>query len=144
MVIEKFELKDSLGKCDRICNPNQLNILELSPNTVSWYYNSLYHEVKNDNKLLALLLTDKEQIAIIEDLTSKKDNVAYIVNGDNKKIWDISFIFREKNKNFGTVFFNDSYYIKNELYYFVIINSTDFRFSFNPNNGSMGKLIESR
>jgi hypothetical protein len=147
MIIEKFELKNSLGNYDKINNPDRLNVLELSPNTVSWYCNGLYHEIKNNNKLLALLLTDKKQIAVIEDLTTKQNNAAYIVDGDSRKTWDVLSVFRAKNNDFVMnkyIFFNDSYYVNDELYFFIIINNTYFRFSFNPYNGEIGKLIESR
>jgi hypothetical protein len=44
-----------------------------------------------------LLLTDKKQIAVIEDLTAGQNSAACIVNGDSRKTWDVLSVFRAKN-----------------------------------------------
>jgi hypothetical protein len=125
-----------------------ITISELTSKTVSWYYGGQYHEIKNDNELLALLLNNKNHIAIIENLYGNiSENKACIVNGNNEKIWDIASLFHLTHKNFiesRNVIFYDIYYIGENLYFFVNIHNTDWRFSFNPDSGEIGKLIESR
>jgi hypothetical protein len=125
-----------------------ITISELSSKTVSWYYGGECHEIKNDNELLALLLNNKNYIAIIENLYGDiSENKACIVNGNNEKIWDISLKLKFSHKKFienRNVIFYDIYYIGETLYFFVNIHNTDWRFSFNPDNGEIGDLIESR
>jgi hypothetical protein len=148
MKIEKFKLINSIEDYNKTEIINKLNVFELSSDGVCWFYDNQYYEIKNENKLYATLLKNEIQIAVIEGLFNNlSDNKAYIVDGKNQKIWDVASLFHSSHNNFllgKRVIFIEMYYMLNELNFIVSINNIDCRFMFDPKNGTVGKLFESR
>lgn len=146
MKIKGFELKDALGDYDKYENQDRLSVQELSSDAVSWLYNGKLYEIRCRHKLNAILFKDDSLIAVIENLF-EKGNKAYIINGENRIIWDVSSIFKlcytdlKRNRY---VVFSDLYLVDGVLNFIVTIGNDDYRFYFNVDNGHIGKLIESR
>lgn len=98
-------------------------------------------------KITAILLKGEEEIGIVEAPFNFKENKAYIINGDKSIKWNILKLIKNKYENLfinNNIFVSDLYYITNTLYFSIIINNEDYRFSFDPMNGDIGNLIVSR
>jgi len=148
MEIKEFEIKDALGDYDKHENRDRLSVKELSPCVVSWRYNGELYQIKNEYGVNAVLLKDNSLMAVIENLFGKaEDNKAYIVNGENRMMWDVSSIFKScyaDLKRKGYAVFSDLYLIDGTLYFIVTIGADDYRVSFDADNGDISKPIESR
>ncbi len=128
-------------------NEKRLSILERLPSVITWSFKNIEYKIENDNKIIAVLLKNTRQIAIIEAPFEKKYNQAYITNAYGEIDIDISELFIRKfaslnlNETFQVI---DVYYIHEDLWFFLIMRNTDFRIKFNVEQMQMGDLIESR
>jgi hypothetical protein len=148
MIIENFSYIYSTDESyDRLENPDRLNIFELSPLGISWYYEEQYYEITNARRLYALLLQEKVEIAIVEAPFDNSNNDAYIVDAKGKKIWDVRYLFHIRYKTIIKNYyasFDYPIYESSDLYFHVTINNLEYRFAFDILTGNMGELIESR
>lgn len=147
MKISKFKLIDSLGSYDKSKNINRLSIYDLLSEGVSWTYNGKNYQLLNEKKITAILLKGEQEIGIVEAPFNFKENKAYIINGDKSIKWNILKLIKNKFENSfinNNIAVSDLYYIENTLYFSIIINNEDYRFSFDPMNGDIGNLIVSR
>jgi len=138
--IYNFKLLTNLDGYDAIMNPKGLSVYELLPYGVEWECNGVAYRIKNENKIIPLLLKSNDKIALIKSPFDKKENQALIITSFNEVNWNVSAMIREKNKN---AIFTDVYYVFDELFFFVNINNCDYRFSFDTKNGRAGDLIVS-
>lgn len=118
-------------------------VFDTLPCAITWLYNGTNHRIEHKDKLLPLMLKDNQHIAVIQAPYSKEFNRAYIINGDGEIIWNLKDILKEKRLLDRPLFY-DVYYIKDSLYFFVVISNTDYRFEFNLYTGEIGDFIESR
>jgi hypothetical protein len=147
MKIERFSHIYSNNNYNRTENPDKLNVFELSPLGVSWYYDGQYYEIINDNRVYALLLEEETDIAVVEAPFDRVTNDAYIVDSKGKIIWNVKDLFHTKYKdtiNGHYILFDYPTFESSNLYFYVTINNIEYRFSFNKLNGNIGRLIESR
>ncbi|MGY2969150.1 hypothetical protein ACVWVR_002155 [Ewingella americana] len=138
--IRNFKVIDDLVGYDRKLNPQRLSVFDLLPIGLSWECDGKKHEFKHDDKIIALLLNDNDLIALIKAPFNKYKNQAYIINSDGSVKWDVRSLLKEYNNE---VIFSDVYYIGQELYFFVNVNNSDFRFLFDVASGTVGKLLQS-
>lgn len=132
---------------NKINSDDQMSIIDILPNTISWSYKGKIYKIENEDKVIAVLLENNNQIAVIEAPSNKTHNKAYIVDNTGQVIMNIYEIFLRKNnsKYCGKfIIFTDVYYIKDELYFFLVLNNTDFRLRIDTINLQIGDLIESR
>ena len=125
----------------------QLSIIDSLTSIISWFYEDKLYKIENEEKIIAVLLKNKIQIAVIEAPFNRLSNKAYVVNGIGEIIMDVYALFIKKNNSKyqeKSIIFTDAYYIDEELYFFVVINNTDFRMKVDVNNMQLGDLIESR
>lgn len=152
LVVDKDKIKDfilvnSSKHKNELSSEEDLTIQEQLPDSALWTYNEEHYSLQNNQKLITHLLKNQTHIAVVEAPFDIKHNKAYIINGEKKIIWNISALFDEKYKAFlynKRAYFSDVCFIKNELYFFVVIDNLDFRFYFDRVTGAIGKLIESR
>jgi hypothetical protein len=158
--ISNFTLIEKIENYDKAGNPLNLSVYELLPIGIKWNYNGRAYEIQNGNKLTAKLLNDRKHIAIIEVSDNKNLNEAYIVDGTNVQKYNIRklldendleirspHIIGENNRiklNKCTLIFYDVYYVDRELYFYVIIENADYRFSFDLETGKIGELTISK
>jgi hypothetical protein len=159
-IINNFILSEEIADYDKTNKPQQLSVYELLPVAISWNYQGKKYAIQNGNKLTAKLLNDKKHIAIIETSKNKKLNEAYIVDGHNIQKYNIRKLVNKTNLEIkapysagendyikldkNSLFFYDVYYVGPELYFYVIIQNEDYRFSFALETGEIGKLIISK
>lgn len=122
-------------------NKDKKNIMNLLPIGVSWLlYNKQYY-IENKKGIIAVLLRNKQEIALIEEPFNMQQNKATIINEDGLIKWNISNLLMV-DKKIQTAIFSDVYYILDELNFFININKTDdFRFAVNSDVGNLGDLI---
>jgi hypothetical protein len=145
MKIERF--KAYYFEYSSLNESNHYNIFQLSPLGYSWTYNEIEYHRENVEKIFSVLSGNEKFIAFVESPFSIKGNMAYIVNGINEVVWNVSNLFFEKYKHIimnKKYIFSDVRLEKDILYFFINIDNNDFRFSFDIENGEIGRLIESR
>jgi hypothetical protein len=150
--ITDFVIIEEYKKYDKANNPLHLSVHDLMPIGIEWNYNGKKYNIQNGSKIMPLLLKGNNCIAIIEEPYNSYKNKAYIIEGNNViryNIKDLLFQNRSllsKYNIYNKIDFvvSDVYYINDELYFFVIINELDYRFSFDINYGKYGGLIFSK
>jgi hypothetical protein len=106
---------------------------------LQWFYNGSTMEIIDDNKLIATLLRNNIEIAIIR-APFHKNNQTHILHATGKVKWNV----RDKIKStYDYIIFSDVYYIGEILFFFINTNKGDYRFSFDTDNGSVGNPIQS-
>lgn len=126
------------------------SIGELLPTEISWEYNGMVYRRKQEKgRLCAILLEPDNVIGVVENPYMGGFNSAYVLNGRNQIIWNVSdlFIAAYGSKYYGGVgiHFVDVRVENGTLYFFINISSCcDFRFSINIKTGEIGPLVESR
>lgn len=138
--IQNYTTLDDLGSYDKALNPKRLSVLELLPTGVSWIHNGNKIEIHDSNKIVALLLSNGNEVALIKAPYDRDKNNAYIVDAEGKVKWDIKSMFGQKIRD---AIFYDVYYITGELHFFININNCDYRFSFDTETGVCGNLLQS-
>lgn len=138
--INNFNLLHDFEEYEKTTNPKGLSVFDSLPHGVSWLFDENKYEIKYDDKIVALLLQDNQGIALIESPFNQK-NQAYIISPPNEIKFNVGEIAR---KAFGNIVFTDAYFISNEIFFFVNRDGHDYRFSFEPKNGEIGRLIQSR
>lgn len=126
---------------------DDLSIIDRLPNTVSWYCDETLFEISNENKVIAVLLNNGNQIAIIESPYNKIANKAYIVDSLGRIVVNIKTLFEETYAHLYNVtqaIFTDVYYSNSKLFFFLVLNNVDFRLEMNITEMKLGDLIESR
>ena len=139
-VIINFSVLDDLGKYDKESNPRKLSVFDLLPTKVSWLYNAKKIEIKDNNKIIPLLLLNNAGVALVKAPFDKDKSRAYILKPTGKVMWDVKDIIGKKIID---TIFHGVYYISDILFFFVNINGCDYRFSFDVNTGITGELIQS-
>jgi hypothetical protein len=134
--IMEFSYIEALEDYDKINNPLKLPAYELLPVGIKWKYNGQEYIINNGTKITALLLTDNQNIVVIEEPDDEKLNKAYIVNGKNEIKYDIKKIIRQDKE-----IINDVKYVNNELYYFGKNNGIKYKFTIDLEKGGINKLI---
>ena len=124
--IHNYIILDDPGNYDKELNPNRLSIIELSPKGISWLHNGKKVEVKDDNKIVPVLLLNGDEIALIKSPYDKDQNKAYIIDAEGNIKWDVKDIINKKTSD---AIFYDVYYIYDELFSFSILETAiiDFR-----------------
>lgn len=122
---------------------------ELLPIGVSWECNSCVYNRKQENGGLCAILSEFDNvIGVVESPYIGDFNSAYVLNGTNQIIWNVSdlFIATYGKQYYGGVkiHFIDVRIENETLYFFVNISNCDLRFSFNVKTGEIGRLIETR
>lgn len=122
---------------------------ELLPIGFSWKCKGgVYNRIQESGGLCAILSECDNVIGVVESPYMKGFNSAYVLNGTNQVIWNVSdlFIATYGNKYYGGVgiHFVDVRIENETLYFFVNISNCDFRFSINIKTGEIGRLIETR
>ena len=140
-MIDNFRVTDNLVGYDKKSNPQRLSVFDLLSRGVTWSYLNKQYEIKDDNGVIPLLLTNCNEIALIKAPFDKSTNRAWIISADSTLKWDISSII---NKYYSDAIFYDVYHIDDELYFYIHVNNDDFRFSFDVTSGDIGVLLQSR
>jgi hypothetical protein len=158
-LITNFEFIEKTEGYDKINNPLRLSVYELLPAGIKWHYNGKEYKIKKETGLVAILLNDEKHIAVVEETLNGELNEAYIVTGNNIQKYNIRRLLNESDltikspyaaeenntvKDKNTIIFDAVYYEGQELYFFIFIKNEYYRFSFNLENGKIGKLIVSR
>lgn len=122
---------------------------ELLPIGISWECNGTVYSKKNENGgLCATLLEHGNVIGIVESPYMGSFNPAYILDGTNQIIWNVTdlFIATYGKKYYGGVklHFIDVINENETLCFIINIANCDFRFSINIKTGEIGRLIETR
>jgi hypothetical protein len=137
--IHNYTILDDLGNYDKELNPNRLSVIELLPKGVSWLHNGKKIEIKDDNKIVPVLLLNGDEIALIKAPYDKDQNKAYIIDAEGNIKWDVKDIINKKTSD---AIFYDAYYIYDELFFFLNIRNCDYRFSFDTKTGICGNLLQ--
>lgn len=138
--ISNFIISDDLMEHNKNRDPKKASAFELLPNKVSWSCGNVKIEVRDDNKIIPLLLKCNNEVAVIKAPFNKNKNQAYIFDSKGNIKWKI----REKIPcNISNAMFSDVYYINDTLYFFISIKNMDYRFSFDSNTGLTGELLPS-
>ncbi len=118
------------------------------PIEISWECNgNMYSRKQESGGLCAVLSEQDSMIGIVENPYMGGFNAAYIINGTNQIVWNVSDLFIA---TYGTKYSNTLIHIvdvriENGTMYFIInISNCDFRFSVNIKTGEIGRLIETR
>jgi len=122
------------------------SIGEQLPSAITWSYKGEKHTITFPQKAIVLLLKDLENMAVIES-PYDKSNKAYILSGERDIKWNLSELIKDvfPNPQNRYIYFSDVYYIENQLYFFINTGDIyDYRFSFDPKTGMIGKFITSR
>lgn len=122
---------------------------DLLPIEISWECNGNMYSRKQESGGLCAVLSEKDNmIGIVENPYMGGFNSAYIINGTNQIVWNVSdlFIATYGTKYYGGVgiHFIDVRIENGILYFFINISNCDFRFSVNIKTGQIGRLIETR
>ncbi|GAA6255063.1 hypothetical protein F070042J6_09150 [Bacteroides sp. f07] len=122
---------------------------ELLPIGISWECNGTVYSKKNENGgLCATLLEYGNVIGIVESPYMGSFNPAYILDGTNQIIWNVTnlFIAAYGKKYYGGIklHFIDVINENETLCFIINIANCDFRFSVNIKTGEIGRLIETR
>lgn len=122
---------------------------ELLPLGISWLWKgNMYHRTNVSGGICAVLLNADNVIAIVENPYITGFNPAYVINGENQVIWNVSDLFitvyGSKYHDRNGIHFMDVRTENNMLCFFVNISNSDFRFSINIKTGELGRLIEAR
>ncbi len=122
---------------------------DLLPIEISWECNgNMYSRKQEDGGLCAILSEQDNVIGVVENPYMGGFNSAYVLNGTNQIIWNVSdlFIATYGNKYYGGVrlHFVDVRIENGTLYFVINISNCDFRFSINVKTGEIGRLIETR
>lgn len=134
-----FEIMSNRVSYDDNKKNQKLSVFDLMPIGVSWNYNGREYSIIDDNKIIPLILSDNDLIAVIESPFDKEKNQAYIINPNGSVRWDLKKIV---GRYTGGIVFFDVYYIGGELYFFVNINNSDYRFLFDVTSGVAGSLLQ--
>lgn len=138
--IVNFSVLDELGKYDKESNPNKLSVFDLLPTGVSWLYGTKKIEIRDDNKIIPLLLLGDTGVALVRAPFDKDKSQAYILNPAGDIMWNVKGIIDKKIKD---IIFHDVYYISDILFFFINVNGCDYRFSFDVDTGIAGEIIKS-
>lgn len=94
--IHNYTILNDPGNYDKQLNPNRLSITELLPKGVSWLHNGKKIEIKDDNKIVPVLLLNGDEIALIKSPYDKNQNKAYIIDAEGNIKWDVKDIINKK------------------------------------------------
>lgn len=122
---------------------------ELQPTGFSWKYDGkIFSRIQEKGVLCAVLSGCDNVIGVVENPYNGGFNAAYVLNGANQIIWDVSdlFIAAYGNNYYDStaLHFVDVRIEKGTLYFFINISNYDFRFSIDIKTGAIGRLIETR
>ena len=109
----------------------------------------VYRRKQEKGRLCAILLEPDNVIGVVENPYMGGFNSAYVLNGRNQIIWNVSdlFIAAYGSKYYGGVgiHFVDVRVENGTLYFFINISSCcDFSLSINIKSGEIGLLMDSR
>lgn len=123
---------------DRKTNPNKLSVEELSPLGLTWFTKTNTYQINFNNKGSVCILKDSTGFGIIESRKESNDSgIAYILNSNNLKRFDIKLPNEFKNG-----IFYDVYYVKDNLCFFFYCGR-DYRAIINENTGQIEDIIMS-
>lgn len=138
IAITNFKVEDDLGNYDKRLNPNMLSVGELLPKRVSWLHNGKKVTIKDNDSIVPLLLINDNGVALIKAPYDPDKNQAYIIDVAGVVRWNLKSINDVKIKN---ATFYDVYYISDMLFFFINNEERDYRFSFDVNTGTSGRLL---
>lgn len=117
-------------------------VLDRLPLAVSWTFENKQYILESEDKIIAICLKNRKEIAIVIAPFNILKNKAIIINGDKTIKWDVSNLLK-KNKPISYIIFSDVYYVLDELSFFINEdNGYDFRFSLDSSTGKLGDLIQ--
>lgn len=122
---------------------------ERLPIGISWISKGrVYNRINENGGLCAVLLDCYNAIGVVENPYAGGFNSAYVLDGTNQTVWNVSELFitayGNKYHDGVRIHFADVRIEKEMLCFFVNISNCDFRFSFNIRTGELGRLIETR
>lgn len=142
---------ESFKYINSISSPTLWNrsVGELQPTGFSWKYDGkIFSRIQEKGVLCAVLSGCDNVIGVVENPYNGGFNAAYVLNGANQIIWDVSdlFIAAYGNNYYDStaLHFVDVRIEKGTLYFFINISNYDFRFSIDIKTGAIGRLIETR
>lgn len=121
---------------------------DILPIEISWECNGkVYNRKQEKGGLCAIFSEHDNVVGVVENPYTGGFNLAYVLNGANQIVWNVSdlFIATYGNLYYGrALHFVDVRVENGILYFFINISNCVFRFSINVKTGEIGQLIETR